>query len=301
MSIYSVPRCQHLKVNGTQCGSPALKSNRFCFFHKRYQEERIKLSGDRARHNHGSLYLPVLEDANSIQVSLMQIMRLLASRQIDSKIASLLLYALQTASCNLRHVTFEPTHIKDVVIDRRTIDQTPIGCDQWSDEDFPDQEETEEEKAEAAAEQAAKVAAAARVAAKEKARHTAALEAGANRLIRQGDPTYVDDPPTYEAFPIPARVGTGTLARPVERSSISATKPSVQAIQAPKPLPALAAKKQPAPVQNKSAAATTPNKKTKPKKDLQQVREKIRGMARDWIMQTAKEGSHRSRNIESRE
>ena len=120
MSLFSVPRCQHLKVNGTQCRSPTLKRNRFCFFHKRFQEERIKLSGDRARHGCASFYLPVLEDANSIQISLMHIMRLLASRQIDSKIAGLLLYALQTASFNLRHTTFGPSHIMDVVIDHRT-------------------------------------------------------------------------------------------------------------------------------------------------------------------------------------
>ena len=33
-------RCQHIKVNGTQCGSPALRRNRFCFFHKRFQDQR---------------------------------------------------------------------------------------------------------------------------------------------------------------------------------------------------------------------------------------------------------------------
>ena len=26
----NIPRCRHLKVNGTQCGSPALKDHRFC-------------------------------------------------------------------------------------------------------------------------------------------------------------------------------------------------------------------------------------------------------------------------------
>jgi hypothetical protein len=26
-------RCQHIKVNGTQCGSPALRRHKFCFFH----------------------------------------------------------------------------------------------------------------------------------------------------------------------------------------------------------------------------------------------------------------------------
>jgi pyruvate/2-oxoglutarate dehydrogenase complex dihydrolipoamide acyltransferase (E2) component len=273
MSIFAVPRCQHLKVNGTQCGSPALKRNRFCFFHKRFQEEQIKLNTDRARHGRASLYLPVLEDANSIQVSLMQIMRLLASRQIDSKIAGLLLYALQTASVNLHHTNFEPAHREAVVIDPRTIDQTCIGCDQWSEEDFPDEEETEEEKAEAAAEQAAEAAVAAQAAAKEKARHNAALGAEADRLIRQGA---------------------------AERAALGIQTPLPT--QTPAPAPRAAATEAPhPPVKTKQAAPTEPrrppssaklNRKKVPKQvDMNQIREKIRGKVRDWVMSTAKQPS----------
>lgn len=142
----NVPRCQHLKVNGTQCGSPALRRNRFCFFHKRFQEEKIKLNCDRARRGHATFILPVLEDADSIQVSLMQIMRLLLSGRIDRAQAGPILYALQTATLNLRSVTIEPRDINDVVIDRNTIDQTCIGGNQWNDEDFDDPEEDEEEE-----------------------------------------------------------------------------------------------------------------------------------------------------------
>ena len=76
MSSYP-DRCQHLKINGTQCGSPALRRNRFCFFHKRFQDERIRLAADRKRRGLATFVLPVLEDANSIQMALMQVMRLL--------------------------------------------------------------------------------------------------------------------------------------------------------------------------------------------------------------------------------
>jgi hypothetical protein len=282
MSIFSIPRCQHLKVNGTQCGSPALKRNRFCFFHKRFQEERIKLNCDRARNNRASFTLPVLEDANSIQVSLMQIMRLLASRQIDSKIAGLLLYALQTATFNLRHLTIEPTHIEDVVIDRRTIDQTHIGCDQWSEEDFPDPEETEEEKAAAAAEEAAEAATAARAAARAKARHNAQLEAEADRLIRHGDPTYVDEPPNPNQPPDPIipPIGQPLHSR---RPRAAAHAPSAAANHSP-------ARDQSAGHHPSNSAKL--NQKKEPKKvDMDQVRKKIQGMARDWIMETAKQSS----------
>lgn len=137
-------RCQHLKTNGTQCGSPALRRNRFCYFHKRYQDERIRLNADRRRRGTATFFLPVLEDANSIQMSLMQIMRLLLTGQIEHKTASLLLYALQTASTNLRQTNFKP-FVHEVILDPRDaaesiLDETQL----WNDEDFEEEGEEEE-------------------------------------------------------------------------------------------------------------------------------------------------------------
>lgn len=146
-------RCQHLKINGTQCGSPALRRNRFCFFHKRFQDERIRLSADRARRGVATFVLPVLEDANSIQIALMQVMRLLVAQQIDHKTASLLLYALQTASTNLRLTKFDPLR-HDVVLDPRTVADTPLDASIWEDEDFEDEEDFQVEEAVEAVERA---------------------------------------------------------------------------------------------------------------------------------------------------
>jgi hypothetical protein len=142
MSSYpaSIPRCQHLKINGTQCGSPALRRNHYCYFHKNWQETRIVLNANRARRARATLDLPVLEDANSVQVALMQVMRLILGGQLDSKTAGLLLYALQTASSNLSRINFEPTVKTRVVIDPRTVDQTPLGEDPWRREDFEEEE-----------------------------------------------------------------------------------------------------------------------------------------------------------------
>ena len=137
-------RCQHLKTNGTQCGSPALRRNRFCYFHKRYQEERIRLNVDRRRHGTATFFLPVLEDANSIQMSLMQIVRLLLTGQIEHKTASLLLYALQTASANLRLTNFKPW-VHEVILDPRDAAESPLDkMHLWEDEDFAEEEEEEE-------------------------------------------------------------------------------------------------------------------------------------------------------------
>lgn len=155
-------RCQHIKVNGTQCGSPALRRNRFCYFHKRHHEERVaihldQLKNDRVkgerRRRQIIIDLPVLEDANSIQVSLMQIMRLVVAGQIDSRSAGLLLYALQTASNNLQRTKFEPL-IHDVILDPRAVSETLLNESVWQDDDFEeeceyeDEEEDEEEQEE---------------------------------------------------------------------------------------------------------------------------------------------------------
>jgi len=154
MSLYphSIPRCQHIKVNGTQCGSPALRRHRLCYFHKSWQQTRIVLNADRARRARAVFDLPMLEDANSIQVALMQVMRLILSGQIDAKNAGLLLYALQTASSNLARTNFEPTIKTRVVIDPRTVNQTPLGEDPWRREDYEEEEYEEADEQEENAE-----------------------------------------------------------------------------------------------------------------------------------------------------
>ena len=143
-------RCQHIKVNGTQCGSPALRRNKFCFFHKRWQTERIQLNASNHKRRARCLDLPVLEDANSIQITLMQVMRMIVSREIDSKTAGLLLYALQTASFNLRHTDFEPVRHQRVVVDLGDVVNSPLGSSEiWSDEDYEEEEEAQEVEVEA--------------------------------------------------------------------------------------------------------------------------------------------------------
>lgn len=137
MSFYpgNIARCEHIKTNGTQCGSPALRGKHFCYFHKRWRDTRIVLNANRARRSRAVIDLPVLEDANSVQVSLMQIMRLILSGQVEPRTAGLLLYALQTASSNLRRTDFQP-YQPHVVIDPSTVNQSVLGEDIWRREDF---------------------------------------------------------------------------------------------------------------------------------------------------------------------
>jgi len=134
----SIARCQHIKVNGVQCGSPSLKNRKLCHFHQHWQQGRIQLNANQARRSRYSLDLPILEDANSIQVALMQGMRLLLTNQVDHRTAALLFYALQTASSNLSRTTFEPRP-QQVVIDPSSIADTSLGDDAWYKEEFTEE------------------------------------------------------------------------------------------------------------------------------------------------------------------
>ena len=124
-SICDIPRCQHVRVNGVQCGSPALRHQRFCYFHRAWRESHHPNPKSRAQKNGLNFDLPPLEDANSIQMALMQIMRLILSQQVDAKMAGLLLYALQTASGNLKHLTLEPDWQK-VVVNPAAVRYSPL-------------------------------------------------------------------------------------------------------------------------------------------------------------------------------
>jgi hypothetical protein len=118
------------------CGSPALRNGEYCYFHYRWRMTTVDLSHS-AHHVTTEFVLPVLEDADSIQITLGQIMRMIVCRQVDTKSAGLLLYALQIASANLRRTQFEPYH-RNVTVDLFRVPERIIGDEAWSPADFKD-------------------------------------------------------------------------------------------------------------------------------------------------------------------
>jgi hypothetical protein len=131
MPLYpiTIKRCQHIKTNGTQCSSPALHEATFCYYHIRYHWPELEALPDNTELHKT---LPTLEDANSIQVALAHVMERLVMCEIDHKQAALLLYALQTASMNLKRTSREPELPTQVVIDRRSVANRPLGASAWS-------------------------------------------------------------------------------------------------------------------------------------------------------------------------
>jgi hypothetical protein len=104
--------CTHIKVTGVRCGSPALRGEQFCYFHQRMI--RTVKGPPASRVHHAAL----LEDEESIQASLMEVVNALLRGSIEIKRAELILRALNTAVRNIRRVNFSRvshmiTHVPD--------------------------------------------------------------------------------------------------------------------------------------------------------------------------------------------
>jgi len=102
-------QCEHIKANGLRCGSPALRQRRYCYFHSCAHDLRRR----RRQHPNAPFVLPLLEDANSIQMAIQQVAEAVLEERIDNKRAGLLLFALQTAACNLKNTDFEPKQLRE--------------------------------------------------------------------------------------------------------------------------------------------------------------------------------------------
>src|SRR5437016_1716510 len=131
MSTAIVPNfCSHARTDGRYCKSPALHGQRFCYYHQRDHDRRMRLSQNlehrRSCISHGrfqelhtqmpdnsafddnsaglfhDLQPQLLDDPNAIQSWLSTMFHVIATRQIDLRAAGLLLYNLQIASGNLK-------------------------------------------------------------------------------------------------------------------------------------------------------------------------------------------------------
>ncbi|ABF39129.1 hypothetical protein Acid345_0124 [Candidatus Koribacter versatilis Ellin345] len=97
--------CNHIKANGTGCESPALRDQDYCYFHTAHRQSQRRQR--RAARLNLPFQLPLLEDAASIQLAINDTLNALLAGQIDHKTAGLLLYGLQTAAINVRHIDLD--------------------------------------------------------------------------------------------------------------------------------------------------------------------------------------------------
>ena len=96
----NVRSCTHIKVAGVRCGSPALRGEQFCYFHQRM------LRGVRTPPQARLHPIALIEDEESIQAALMEVINALMRNTIDLKRATLILRALHIAVKNAGRVRF---------------------------------------------------------------------------------------------------------------------------------------------------------------------------------------------------
>ena len=90
-----VKSCEHIKINGEPCGSPALRDRDYCYFHEAFYD---------LNHMPGSpdYEPPVLEDNLSVQLFITQITKALLCGSITPMQANNLLTLARAAMQNLR-------------------------------------------------------------------------------------------------------------------------------------------------------------------------------------------------------
>jgi hypothetical protein len=136
--------CRHIRTNGARCGSPALSGRTMCYHHGKVAHHHRGLapqpaddtptilhpisSADRTQRDPilaepvaAPLVLdfPPLEDRESIQLALSMVITAMAQNRIDTRRATAMLYGLQVASANCRHIVPEvpPNVVREVVIE----------------------------------------------------------------------------------------------------------------------------------------------------------------------------------------
>jgi hypothetical protein len=102
----NVRHCTHIKVTGQQCGSPALRGEFFCYFHTRVIKA-VQQRVDMQLHS-----MALLEDCESIQLSIMHVVDGLLKGTLDPTRARLIIQALRIAARNAKNVRFDDVHYR---------------------------------------------------------------------------------------------------------------------------------------------------------------------------------------------
>ena len=106
-----------------------MREHSYCYFHTRWHRKGMPVNPTPEERQ--ELRLPTLEDANSIQAGLADVMRELRESTMDHKTAGLILYALQIASANVKHTSFEPSPT-EMIIDSTSLKHCPNAAAHWS-------------------------------------------------------------------------------------------------------------------------------------------------------------------------
>jgi hypothetical protein len=124
--------CTHIKVTGVRCGSPALRGEQFCYFHQNAHRGVRRPKQSRLHP------IALIEDEESIQYALMEVINALMRNTIDLKPATLILRALHIAVKNASRVKYGIQGINAVTkIPEYALPSAETDLDELSEIDLP--------------------------------------------------------------------------------------------------------------------------------------------------------------------
>ena len=106
----SLAICEHIKPSGTGCGSPALRDQKFCYYHSKVRKTVPKNNlfvfldnpGRKENDPYYAFEFPYLEDAAAVQIAFMQFIYGVSQHRMEEWRARMILSALHGAAANLR-------------------------------------------------------------------------------------------------------------------------------------------------------------------------------------------------------
>src|ERR1035437_9870649 len=106
----SLAICEHIKPSGTGCGSPALRDQKFCYYHSKVRKTVPKNNlfvfldnpGCKENDPYWAFEFPYLEDAAAVQIAFMQFIYGVSQHRMEEWRARMILSALHGAAANLR-------------------------------------------------------------------------------------------------------------------------------------------------------------------------------------------------------
>jgi len=120
--------CRHIFADGRRCGSPALKTQNFCYYHYAHRSHSVHGYGHwRNKYRDGDHFpsedrlelFDGLDNPTSIQLAIAKVACRIAANTLNPRQARSLLYALQLAANNVRNIktTENSTVAPDIVED----------------------------------------------------------------------------------------------------------------------------------------------------------------------------------------
>jgi hypothetical protein len=94
-------QCRHILPAGSRCAGPCLRGEEFCYFHHTTRRPIPHRELEARKQHRETFAMPNPEDRSAIQHAIGDVLRRIASDDIDPRRAGLLLYGLQIASLNL--------------------------------------------------------------------------------------------------------------------------------------------------------------------------------------------------------